>query len=223
MSTLNPKQVNNLVSLLPELVRLQLHLKGPRICVAGGFILSNLTDSHVNDIDLFTTDKETALEVATALAGKDGYIETKNAFTIIRADNPTIQIIHRWTFAHPIEVIGSFDFTVSSAAFWWEPIAPDCLGHWASACHPTFYSDMFSKRLVYTSPIRLEQTGGSLLRILKFCKRGFDISAESLAAVVARTVQNIKDESATNVETEKALGSTLSKHLSIPGRGGSDN
>lgn len=217
MNNLNPHQVKDLVALLPETVQSQLILYGPVACVAGGFILSNLTDKLVNDIDIFTTNKATALEITKALVGKAGYVETKNAFTIITAEKPTIQIIHRWTFAHPTEVIASFDFTISSAAFWYESEG------WTSACHPTFYSDMFSKRLVYTSPIREELTGGSLLRVLKFCKRGYEISAESLAGVVARTVQNIKDESAANVESEKALGSTLSKHLASPGRSGSHN
>ena len=45
---------------------------------------------------------------------------------------------------------------------------------------------MAAKRLVYLSPVRSEDAGGSILRVLKFYKRGYNIPLDSLAAVIGR-------------------------------------
>jgi hypothetical protein len=40
--------------------------------------------------------------------------------------------------------------------------------------------------LVYTYPVRIEDAGGSFLRVRKFLSRGYNIQSESLAGVTAR-------------------------------------
>ena len=81
------------------------------------------------------------------------------------------------------------------------------LDKWCSACDPRFYADLAAKRLVYRSPERNEDAGGSMLRVLKFYQRGYRIPLDSLGAVIARLIQGVKDPILLN---EPKLARTLS-------------
>ncbi len=50
---------------------------------------------------------------------------------------------------------------------------------------------MAAHRLYYLEPIRDEDAGGSMLRVTKYLNRGYYISPESLAAVIARLFKGI--------------------------------
>lgn len=188
MIQLSKFDINSLVRRLPRrVVRLLVDNPG-RLFVAGGYIRSVVANEPVNDIDLFCGTKEFAKQLAEQLA-KDVRrkpIETENAFTIPRVRGSlSVQFIHRWTFADPGTCTESFDFTVACAAFWWQEFVKG-LGHWESLADKDFYQDLAAKRVVYRSPKRNEEAGGSLLRVLKFYQRGYRIPIDSLAAVVAR-------------------------------------
>jgi hypothetical protein len=99
----------------------------------------------------------------------------------------TVQFIHRWTYATPEALLESFDFTIACAAFWFDKK----LSLWKSLCDDSFYEDLAAKRLVYTSPDRHEEAGGSLLRAFKFANRGFRLPIPSLAAVLARATKGL--------------------------------
>ena len=99
-----------------------------------------------------------------------------------------VQFIHRWTFDNAHALIASFDFTIAQSAIWFEN------GEWQSITTPSFYDDLQDKRLVYTFPDREEEPGGSLLRVLKFLRRGYDISPENLAKVIARLMNGVNLE-----------------------------
>ena len=81
----------------------------------------------------------------------------------------------------------SFDFSISQAAFWFDAE----VGKWDSFCGDKFYQDLSAKRLVYLSPVRNEDAGGSLLRVLKYYQRGYRIPLDSFGAVIARLVSKI--------------------------------
>jgi len=172
-----------------------------QLIAAGRFIRDWISNAKVNDIDLFVTDKDRAKLFAQSLAGENKVHETDNAYTVRSGLKPTPQVIHRWTFTDAAALVDSFDFTVAKAAFWWErEDAVNCLtpdpaiaarGRWRSACHPDFYADLAARRLVYVSPVREEEPGGSLLRILKFYQRGYRIPLDSLGAVLARLVVKV--------------------------------
>jgi hypothetical protein len=51
-----------------------------------------------------------------------------------------------------------------------------------------------AKRLVYRSPIRNEDAGGSMLRVLKYYQKGYRIPLNSLGSVIARIVKAIDFE-----------------------------
>lgn len=116
---------------------------------------------------------------------------TPNALTL-PIFQPAIQIIHRWSFKTGFDVADSFDFTCCCAAFWWGQesiVAPD-LG-WHSYCDDRFYPDVAAKRLVYRAPIRNEDAGGSMLRVLKYYQKGYRIPLDSLGAVMARMAMGL--------------------------------
>ena len=167
--------------------------------VAGGFIRSCVTNERINDIDLFAPSKDIARQYAEELAAADSLktiYETDNAFTVKLKGRVMAQFIHRWTFSEPYSCIESFDFTIACAAFWWHEInyvGGRVGGEWRSLCDDDFYADLAGKRLVYRSPVRNEDAGGSMLRVLKFYQRGYRIPLDSLAAVIARLNAGVKE------------------------------
>ena len=167
---------------------------GDKIICAGGFIRGCVANEPINDMDLFCPDAILAKNLANALHSSVGgfkkdFYETENAITIKLRQMP-VQFIHRWTFKSAFEILSSFDFTVACAAFWWNQE----LNKWDSLCTPKFYPDLAGKRLVYLSPIRNEDAGGSLLRVLKFYQRGYRIPLDSFGAVIARLMEGVNQD-----------------------------
>jgi hypothetical protein len=195
---------------LPRDLKAVMKREGPRVFVAGGFIRSCIANEPVNDIDVFTPTRADAERLAWELAndcmvpvelrvkgqGLHAPYTTDNAFTVTHR-RVSVQFIHRWLFDKPEDALESFDFTIAKAALWWHPWetrgehALEQPG-WRSACAETFYPDLAAKRLVYTSPQRNEDAGGSMLRVLKFYQRNYRIPLDSLGAVIARLCQEIE-------------------------------
>ena len=158
------------------------------LAVAGGYIRSCVAGEPVSDVDVFSPSKDIAAACALKLGGeKHRVVETDNAFTVCMRPAP-VQFIHRWVYAKPEDVIPSFDFTIARAAFWWNG------EKWASHCDDRFYPDLAAKRLVYCSPARNEDAGGSMLRVLKFYQRGYRIPLDSIGRVIARLVKPVNME-----------------------------
>lgn len=176
-----------------------------RIFVGGGFIRSVVAGDPINDVDVFVKSRTDAHALAMALtkispeayaapAQKKaaGIVETDNAITLTSI-KPTVQIVHRWVFENPPDVADSFDFTICCAVFWWGHkiiidgnAQPDSRPAWCSFCDDRFYPDVAARRLIYRSPKRNEDAGGSLLRVLKYYQKGYRIPVDSLAAVIGR-------------------------------------
>lgn len=205
MKQLDDMDIRWIVRRLPKPVR-DLLEKSKDVFLAGGFIRSCIANETVNDVDLFTSSKERSSEIIRALA---------NGETIYRSDNAEsckvlgvfVQAIHRWTFSKPEDCVQSFDFTIARAAVWHEA------GKWLSVCDDRFYEDLAAKRLVYCSPVRNEDAGGSMLRLLKFYQRGYRAPLGSVGAVVARMMQAVKMEEIDRYQPdqrEQQLGKVLS-------------
>jgi hypothetical protein len=166
-----------------------------KLFLAGGFIRSVIAKEEINDVDLFASNKVVAHGVANELADKfkSRVYSTDNAYTV-RAKPFTLQVIHRWTFPSPEECVKSFDYTIARAAVW-ASASVDAHGNtshtWASACDPSYYEDLAARRLVYRSPVREEAAGGSLLRLLKFYRRGYTAPLDTIAAVMSRMAVKI--------------------------------
>lgn len=177
-----------------------------KIFVGGGYLRSIVAGEPINDVDVFVNSKETAELLAYKLAKekKDVY-PTDNAFTV-RGKMP-IQVIHRWTFLRAEDISNSFDFTVCCAVIF------NANGTWDSYCDDRFYVDLAAKRLVYRSPVRNEDAGGSMLRVLKYYQKGYRIPLDSLGAVMARMVQAIDTNKIDINNNEKGVAQLLTSML----------
>lgn len=162
-----------------------------RLFVGGGFIRACIAGEVPSDIDLFGDDAAWLEQVATALVSvRPGarMHKSKNAITVITPDRLPVQFITRWTFKNANECMLSFDFTVCQAiVFRYGAVWQSCVGE-------RFYSDLAARRLYYTSPVRSEEAGGSMLRVLKYVKRGYSIQVDSLGRVIGRLVEGVKEE-----------------------------
>lgn len=155
-----------------------------RLFVGGGFLRSIVTNEKVNDIDVFVSSERDAELLSRELADKPTDIhKTDNAYTI--KGFTTIQIIHRWVFDKIEDVSNSFDFTCCCAVFSYNG------KEFESYCDERFYMDNAAKRLVYRFPVRNEDAGGSMLRVLKYYQKGYRIPLDSLGGVIARLVKGI--------------------------------
>ncbi|MCK5603954.1 hypothetical protein KAR91_18850 [Candidatus Pacearchaeota archaeon] len=182
MATLSRGDLQLVVSRLPKDVVTLMKERG--IILGGGFIRAAVAGEKPSDIDLFGSSKD-QLEAAARSLNNDRegsrFFSSDNAYTVLTAVRMPVQFIHRWVFPTASQCVESFDFTIAKAVVWYTEERK-----WQSACARTFYQDLAARRLVYCSPDRNEDAGGSLLRVRKFLARGYNIQAASLAAVIAR-------------------------------------
>jgi hypothetical protein len=163
---------------------------GPKAFVAGGFIRATIAGEKPNDIDIFSGSKDEATLLSAKLMQGRRAVNTDNAITLL-GDGLPLQFIHRWSFASPEAALSSFDFTIAQAAIWYSPFASGAKACWQTTASERFYGDVAAKRLVYTSPARDEEAGGSLLRILKFYQRGYRIPLDSLSNVIITLLKGV--------------------------------
>lgn len=174
-----------------------------KVFVAGGYITSVVTGAPINDVDVFVPTMEHADVLAKFLAdGKKDIHKTKNAMTI--KSKVPVQVITRWLFKSMDEIVNSFDFTVNCAAFGF--FGDD---GYKSFCHDRFYKDIAGKRLIYQSPVRNEDAGGSILRVLKYYQKGYRIPLDSLGKVIARLNKGVDPEKMRDFSNEEEIAKVL--------------
>jgi len=187
------------------------------IFVGGGYLRSIVSGEKINDVDVFVKSEKDAELLAHKLAvDKKDIYKTDNAYTV--RGKMTIQIIHRWLFEKPEDVSNSFDFTICCAVIF-------CNGtpnhfdqetgekekiqiEWSSYCDDRFYVDLASKRLIYRCPVRNEDAGGSMLRVLKYYQKGYRIPLDSLGAVIARLTKSL-DCNKIDITNEDAVAKVI--------------
>jgi hypothetical protein len=195
------------------LIRLPLNLKNlmespewsGRIFVGGGYLRSIVSGEKINDVDVFVNSVQDAEFVALKLANEKKDIhKTDNAYTI--KGKTIIQIIHRWVFDKAEDISNSFDFTICCAVIFCT--REDEKIKWDSYCDDRFYIDLASKRLIYRCPVRNEDAGGSMLRVLKYYQKGYRIPLDSMGNVIARLVKAI-DKDKININDEGQVGHVI--------------
>lgn len=192
---LETNDLNHAVRRLPKDIRALLSKYHGTLFVGGGYIRAIVAGEQVNDIDLFgvSTDllKKIAEELQETRGGKKNCLlhHTKNAITVICNGRTTVQFITRWTYQEIEDVVASFDFTVCQAAITRGGGAKN--SPWISVIGDRFYIDLSARRLTYTHPERDEEAGGSLLRAIKYMKRGYVMQIGSLSGVVARLLRAV--------------------------------
>lgn len=210
MSELLVEDVHYAVRFLPRDLR-QIIIEH-KLMIAGGFLRSVVSGEKVTDIDVFGPSVEALDRAAMELAVKYGTkpTKTRNAITVVVVGRAPVQFITRWLYTEAEAVIHSFDFTVAQAILYpakgaslivgdlssdeHPPISIDAEAKliWRGICSPRFYADLSAKRLVYTQPQRNEDAGGSMLRVVKFLRRGYSISPASLGKVMARMAERVR-------------------------------
>jgi len=197
MHNLLKEDLNYCVTRLPKDVYDLLKKEKNKLFLAGGFIRAKIAREDASDIDIFSTSMQFA-EICADKLKKDGdiFVKTDNAFTVCCKGRLSVQFIHKWAFDEPKD-----DFTVAKAVIWFNGL------RWDSLCDERFYPDLAAKRLIYTSPKRIEEVGGSMLRVLKFYQRGYRIPLEDLGFVIARLVSGI---SSRDNQTEEDVALILS-------------
>lgn len=189
--------VRYVVQRLPRDVRELLSINAPNILVGGGFIRATIAGETPSDIDIFGDDPVRLDLVAKDLQQKrpgSKISKTKNAITLVTPNRLPIQFITRWTFSDACKLVQSFDFTVCQAAIWRENTKSN--SQWFSQIGDDFYIDLAGRRLVYTNPKRDEEAGGSMLRVIKYIKRGYSIQVTSLGNVIGRLTTAMNKERA---------------------------
>jgi hypothetical protein len=211
---LTAADLRNVVQHLPKDVRKHLSRNGSNLYVGGGFIRAIVAGEKPSDIDMFGDTKERLNRVSAYLqqdrTGSKTHI-TSNAITLLSPERMPVQFITRWLFNTSQDLVSSFDFTVCQAVVFYNKDTKN----WDSQVGEGFYTDLAARRLVYTFPVREEEAGGSMLRVMKYTRRGYNIQIDSLSGVMARVtaaVNNLLVDTAKNMTGEKEI-STITKTL----------
>jgi hypothetical protein len=195
MTSLTKNDLRFVVQRLPRDIRDLLTQHHGNLFVGGGVIRAIVAGEEPKDIDLFGADAG-KLHLIAELFAKDrpgARVHTsKNAITVITPNRLPVQFITRWTFSKGYELLRSFDFTVCQAVVWRSGNQSN--SRWESARGDSFYVDLAGRRLVYTNPVREEEAGGSLLRVLKYVKRGYSIQVSSMVDVIGRLTTAMETE-----------------------------
>lgn len=187
------RDLNLVVSRLPKDVSEFLKTNHGKFFLGGGFIRSTILGEKPSDIDLFGHEKESIIYEAGKLseARKARSHKTCNAITLLTHGRTPIQFITRWCYDNPESLLRSFDFTIAQAVVWAEKNNESNI-QWMSLTCDSYYADLAGKLLVYTSPQREEESGGSLMRVRKFLSKGYKILAPEFASVIARAVMKVR-------------------------------
>ena len=153
--------------------------------IAGGYIRDIHSGIKPKDIDIWGGTK-TQIDSITDKLVKKSLFETGNSVTMYHKKK-VIQFVYRWQFSTALELIESFDFTCCAAAVWYDGT------EWRGISDTFFEYDIDKNQLIYTSPDREEDVMGSMMRVLKFVKRGWDIPDSSIAAVLGRVIHRQYD------------------------------
>ncbi len=190
MKELTVRDLHLVVTRLPMDIRDVCKKNG--IIVGGGFIRETISGGTVKDIDLFGGGGHQLKKVAKKIKKKRNgrKFSTENAITILSVGRLPVQLITRWLFDDLESCVSSFDFTVCQAGVLYDPGEKK----WTSCIHDDFYSDLAAKRLVYTYPYRKEDAGGSMMRMAKFLRRGYNIQTQSIAGVMSRVAAKLRAE-----------------------------
>lgn len=186
-------QPTEIVDTLPEVVRFM--MKSGNLILAGGYIRDLFLGERPKDIDLFgNIDKIVELTSILHQSPWSGSLkwirasDDKYVHTAFFRDIPfPVQMV-----AAPIEtltpesLLERFDFTINQVAM--------NLSDEKLTMSPRFTQDLISRNLVFndhSSPIR--GFGPTLLRVLKFVRKGFVIDSHSLARIIANLTQTDYD------------------------------
>jgi len=193
---LSDNDTRRVVQTIPKDIREMLSSNAKVMFLGGGYIREIVAGGNPVDLDIFTDTLVRAQLAADDLIKRRGGEKSgtrkhvsKNAVTVITPNRLPVQFITRWTFDKPHDLVCSFDFTVCQAALWRDGKTSN--SEWKTLTHRDFYRDLAGRNLVYTNPVREEEAGGSMLRVIKFVKRGYRIQVTSLGQVMTQVMTRV--------------------------------
>ena len=155
---------------------------GPDFYICGGSILSYLTKTKINDIDLFFPNKNELL-IAKQLLLDDGYeCKFENDIVCNMHKGKVKAQLCKIKYGTVEEILESFDFVVCCAA----------INRNLFICNDKFWRDLHNKKLTFNN---IDKPRNSLIRIPKYIKKGFTITY--------RTMHYLADALQKEVKTEK--------------------
>lgn len=164
-------------------------------CVAGGAVLDYFMYGHCRsskDIDIFFDSKETFEKASNIIVEKTGkwhdYL-IPEVVTNFKLNGLTIQFVATHFYDSPAKTIDSFDFTVCAAAVDKNEVYLD----------KNFMNHLDEKKLFFIN--QLTQPVGTLNRLPRYIKKGFDIDKEALL-LLAEEIRGMDDEDFDNVYYE---------------------
>ncbi len=144
------------------------------------------------DIDLFAVREDVLLHAIDEFEWSPRFNKTTRPNSVEFAAYGVackVQFVKRCFYPQHEQLIQSFDFTICQAYLFYTSREG-----WVGYCTEEFLRDFAERKLVYTAPTRDEDPAGSLLRVVRFLKRGFHISEADLAKVLARLFAAITPE-----------------------------
>ena len=187
MIRLNQSLVDAIVTSLPEEVRAALMDSNGALCLAGGYIRDFMLGEEPKDIDIFGTCEGEVMHAVEQFDWDQHYTKKTQAnsvaFSCWNGQKKTVQFVTRSYYADHDALIRSFDFTICQVCVFYDGLP---IRSWIGFCTEGYLHDFVERALVYTQPERDEDPAGSLLRVVRFLKRGFTISEEELSKVLAR-------------------------------------
>ena len=137
--------------------------------IAGGAVLSAITDAPTKDYDTYCSNYELMIERLKG-RGVDCNQYEHGLFSHLQIDNKLIEITSR-TFQTPSEILDKYDFTIISAAYDGKILT----------YHPRFWQDVAIKTIQLTGvnfPVRI------LMRVIKYTSRGYTPTHETMSELV---------------------------------------
>ena len=200
---------------LPRVVLDALKESAGNAYVAGGFCRDLFRDETPNDIDIFFS----------CLRAHDNLLDYLNtAEEIVYRALSNCTVVDIWKFPkHDIEeflkiylfrrgyykdvnsLLSSFDFTCCQAAFWYDPSGAE----FVFSAGDSFIADARVKTLNYAYPERNGSAADSFMRMLRFLRRGWWVSDDTVAAVLSRALAKLSGKSVEDLE--KALAAMIAR------------
>lgn len=185
----------------------------PGCYLAGGSILSIVTNTEINDYDIYPKSKKDIVNILDILIHDESCFImniSERAITLKSNNHKNsegkrvfIQLMTFTDFTSPDVIFDTFDFTV-------------CMGAYDTDTkqyifHPSFYPDVASRTLNFNTKTKYPLN--SLLRVKKYQEKGYTISKSEMVKIALTIAQ--KNNIASWKDLENEIGGSYGRQLSL--------
>lgn len=190
--SLEDSDIRRVIYKLPNSVRELLRRHPGEVVLAGGFIRAVVSGESPRDIDLFVNsdkrsdsrdwmrDAEVYQHSSEIKENDQDWVIKENGLQL------GVQVVWRYPFKNPHEILEQFDYTVTKAAIWFDVGNKNIKSDYIGIYHERFYQDITRKLLTYSND-RDNEYLMSIPRLIKYIQKGYHIDPASLAALITKT------------------------------------